>query len=86
MFSFSSASLTRQQQPTNPDDDNNKHSHQISLYAHITGLAFALDELDAPVQRATISDASGAQELRTVSIDASGRTPFETANEIWAML
>ena len=60
--------------------------HQISLYAHITGLAFALDNLDAPVQRATVSDARGSAELRTVSVDASGRAPFETANEIWAML
>lgn len=60
--------------------------HQISLYAHITGLAFALDTINAPVQKATISDPSGSHELRTVTIDASGRTPFETANEIWSLL
>jgi hypothetical protein len=61
-------------------------SHQISLYAHITGLAFALDTIDAPVHRATISDPASSRELRTIDIDASGRTPFETANEIWSLL
>jgi hypothetical protein len=60
--------------------------HQISLYAHITGLAFALDTINAPVHKATISDPSGSHELRTVTIDAGGRTPFETANEIWSLL
>lgn len=60
--------------------------HQISLYAHITGLAFALDTIDAPVHKATISDPSGSHELRALTIDSSGRTPFETANEIWSLL
>ncbi|KAI8470996.1 MAG: hypothetical protein J3K34DRAFT_520896 [Monoraphidium minutum] len=60
--------------------------HQISLYAHITGLAFALDTINAPVHKATISDPAGSGELRTVSVDAAGRTPFETANEVWSLL
>lgn len=62
------------------------HSHQISLYAHITGLAFALDTIDKPLQRATISDPSGSHELRTISVDARGADAFATANEVWAML
>ena len=61
-------------------------SHQISLYAHITGLAFALDTINAPVHKATISDPSGNHELRNITINAAGRTPFETANEIWSLL
>ena len=60
--------------------------HQISLYAHITGLAFALDTIDAPLQRATISDASGSHELRTITVDARTRPAFDTANEVWSLL
>jgi hypothetical protein len=38
------------------------------------------------VQRATVSDPTGAHEVRTVTIDAAKRGAFETAAEIWGML
>ncbi|GBF91750.1 hypothetical protein Rsub_04054 [Raphidocelis subcapitata] len=67
-------------------DEEPRKVHQISLYAHITGLAFALDTLDARVHRATISDPSGSHEVRTVAIDPSAKSAFDIANEIWEML
>lgn len=64
----------------------NHNRHFISLYAHITGLAFTLATVDARVHRATISDPDGSHEVRTLAIDPSSKPAFEIANEIWEML
>lgn len=59
--------------------------HQISLYAHITKLAFALDSIDEDIKRGTIStSASGA--ITSVSIEVAREDPYEVANRLWAAL
>jgi hypothetical protein len=76
--------------------------HQISLYAHITRLAFssgkagagaagapAASALPAGVHRGTVTDARTG-EVRAVEVDlreGGGReTAFERANRVWAQL
>ncbi len=59
--------------------------HQISLYVHITKLAFAFETLNQRVQQATISDPA-ASEIVKVELDSSKETPFEMANRIWDLL
>lgn len=54
---------------------------RISLYAHITGLAFDYNSLDQQVTQASIADADDGA-IRSVPIDHS-RPAYEVANMLW---
>lgn len=57
------------------------HSELISLYAHVSGLAFDFNTFDAPVTHVTLSDKRDG-ELRSMTLDRS-RPAFELANMLW---
>jgi hypothetical protein len=74
--------------------------HQISLYAHITRLAFSSSKAGGEgggagpsnhQQRGTVTD-SKTGEVRVVEVDlrtpseGGKETPFERANRVWAQL
>jgi hypothetical protein len=61
------------------------HRHQISLYAHVAKLAFALDSVDAPVVRGTISD-PGSGVVSALAIEPAAEDAFDVADRIWEAL
>lgn len=68
--------LTKMREEAEPD-----RLQRISLYAHITGLAFDYNTLDQPVTQASIADADDGA-IRSVPIDHS-RPAYEVANMLW---
>ena len=72
--------------PTNTHTHKHLNTrHQISLYAHVAKLAFALDSVDAPVVRGTISDpASGV--VSALAIEPAAEDAFDVADRIWEAL
>jgi hypothetical protein len=57
------------------------HRELISLYAHVSGLAFDFNTFDAPVTHVTLSDKKDG-ELRSMTLDRS-RPAYELANMLW---
>lgn len=82
--------LTHSSLTNHPNHPNTNHQpttsparHQLSLYAHISKVAWRLEQEEAFV--GSVSDTKTG-EIRTFAIDPSHTSHFQAVNQLWELL